>query len=117
MQLTASFDQRSPNRLVVRLGLGDVVHDLDQLVGAGRVRAVKLADLEADLAVRSVRMAWPGSYMPAPIVMTQPRVRCATGHRRHALVVDAVLEVDDHAVRLLQEPHDERGGPLGVVRP
>jgi hypothetical protein len=27
------------------------------------------------MPLRSVRMAWPGSYMPAPMVMTQPRHR------------------------------------------
>ena len=50
-----------------------------------------------------------------PIVMTQPR---SDGARDggDALVVDAVLEVDDDAVRLGQVAHDERRRPLGVVR-
>ena len=67
-----------------------------------RVAAVELADLEADASVPIGRSAapCPGSYRPAPMVMTQPSVRCATGHGRDALVVDAVLEVDDHAVGL-----------------
>ena len=50
MQLTASFDQRSPQRLVVTLRGGHVAHDLGQRLRARRVLAVVLADLEADAA-------------------------------------------------------------------
>jgi hypothetical protein len=32
------------------------------------------------------------------MVMTQPRQRSLADHGSHALVVDPVLEVDDHAV-------------------
>ena len=63
----------------------------------------------------SVRMQWPGSYIPQPIVMTQPEGAVAAGDGGHALVVDAVLEVDDRAV-VAHERRDEAGRPLGVRR-
>ena len=37
------------------------------------------------------------------------------GQLGHPTVVDSVLEVDDHAVRLGQEANREQGGPVGVV--
>ena len=109
MQFTESFDQRSPQRLVVTL-VGATSHMILASRSARSVTLPSCSPILKPIWLRSVRMAWPGSYMPAPMVMTQPSHRSRPGHRGHPLVVDAVLEVDDDAVGLLQV-RQRRGPP------
>src|SRR5204862_7905289 len=74
MQLTDSLDQRSPQRLVVTL-LGATSHMILARRSARSVTLPSCSPILNPMPLRSVRMAWPGSYMPAPVVMTQPRHR------------------------------------------
>ena len=76
MQLTASLDQRSPQRFVVTFAPATAASSS----AIRRARSVSRPSCSPTLKPsrpESVRMATPGSYMPAPIVMTQPSVRCA----------------------------------------
>ena len=75
---------------------------------------VELADLEA-------AADWVGPHGVAGLVHAgadgddAAEGALAAGDGGDALVVDAVLEVDDDAVRLREVAHDEGGRPLGVV--
>jgi hypothetical protein len=81
----------------------------------GGVAAVVLADLEAGAAgVGAGRVA--GLVHAGGDEDHAAQRALAAGHRRHALVVDPVLEVDDNAVRPHQVGRAQRGRPLGVVR-
>ena len=87
MQLTASLDQRSPQRLVVTL----LVATSFMMRAISRARAVSLPSCSPILKPTvplSVRIAWPASYMPALMVMTQPSVRSlpATAATRSSLI-------------------------------
>ena len=87
MQLTASFDQRSPHRLVMTF----VGATSFMMRAISRARGVSVASCSPILKPTepvSVRMAWPASYMPALMVMTQPRVRSrpATPATRSSLI-------------------------------
>ena len=76
MQLTASFDQRSPQRFVVTFAPATAVSSS----AIRRARSVSRPSCSPTLKPsrpESVRIATPGSYMPAPMVITQPSVRCA----------------------------------------
>ena len=75
-----------------------VVHDLGQRRARAACRAPSCSPILKPTLPASVRMAWPGSYMPAPIGDHAAERALAPGHRRHALVVDAVLEIDHDAV-------------------
>src|SRR5205823_4388406 len=89
MQFTVSFDHRSTNLFGERwskLTVNCMANPLAGLSGLGADR-----DHAAERAL-------------------------APGDRGNALVVDPVLEVDHHAVRLLEVLDAERRGPLGVVR-
>ncbi len=114
MQLTESFDQRSPQRLVVTL-VGATSHMILASRSARSVTVPSCSPILKPIWPRSVRMAWPGSYMPAPMVMTAAQAPLAPGRGGHPLVVDAVLEVDDDAVGLLQVLEAEGHRPLRVV--
>ena len=87
MQFTASLDHRSPHRLGVTL----VTATSFMMRAISWARGVSLPScspiLKPMLPV-SVRMAWPGSYMPALMVMTQPSVRSrpATAATRSSLI-------------------------------
>ena len=74
MQLTASLDQRSPHRLVVTLVPATSFITLASAWARG-VSFPSCSPILKPMLPESVRMAWPGSYMPAPIVITQPRQR------------------------------------------
>src|SRR5262245_2087777 len=86
MQLMASLDQRSPKRLVVTCVSATAVISAASAFARSVTRPSCSPILKPMVPV-SVRMAWPGSYMPAPIVMTQPSVRCvpATAATRSSL--------------------------------
>ena len=78
--------------------------------GARGIRAVVLADLEADRArVGAHRVA--GLVHAGADGDDAAERALAAGQRRHALVVDPVLEVHDDAVGLLQI----RAAPSGVA--
>ncbi len=87
MQLSASLDQRSPQRLVVTSAGATA----ERISASRRARGVSLPScspiLKADLPA-SVRSAWPGSYMPALMRMTHPSVRSrpATAATRWSLI-------------------------------
>jgi hypothetical protein len=97
------------------LGRGHVAHDVREAFGARGHLPVVLPDLESDLPVvgaNSVaRLVHAGADRDdgseAPL---------AAGHGGHALVVDAVLEIDDDAVGLLQVREPQGHRPLRVVR-
>ena len=74
MQFTESFDQRSPQRLVVTL-VGATSHMILAIRSARSVTLPSCSPILKPIWLRSVRIAWPGSYMPAPMVITQPRHR------------------------------------------
>ena len=90
------------------------IHDLREGVGARRSAAVELANLEPDgAAVGAHRVAW---FVQARADRDHAAERAlAAGQRRHTLVVDAVLEIDDHAVAGLQEANGEQRRPVGIV--
>ncbi len=74
MQLSASFDQRSPQRLVVTTAGATSL----MIWAIRRARGESVPSCSPILKAalpRSVRMAWAGSYMPALMRMTQPSVR------------------------------------------
>ena len=74
MQFTLSLDQRSPKRLVVTFATATSF----MILAIARARSVSLpssSPILNPIAPVSVRIAWPGSYMPAPIVITLPSVR------------------------------------------
>ena len=75
MQLMASLDQRSPKRLVVTCVSATALMTSASSFARAVTRPSCSPILKPMVPV-SVRMAWPGSYMPAPIVMTLPSVRC-----------------------------------------
>ena len=108
MQLMASLDQRSPKRLGVTW-VSATAFITSASSFARSVMRPSCSPILKPMVPMSVRMAWPGSYMPAPIVITLP------SHTRDALVVEAVLEVDHDALgREVLERHRRR--PLGIVR-
>src|SRR5439155_7597673 len=74
MQFTASFDQRSPQRFVVTCAGATSLRIRASARARGVSRPSSSPSLKPIVPV-SVRIAWPGSYMPAPIVITQPSVR------------------------------------------
>ncbi len=87
MQLSASFDQRSPHRFVVTTA------GATSLISAAirRARGVSRPSCSPILNAalpRSVRIAWAASYMPALIRITQPSVRSrpATAATRWSLI-------------------------------
>ena len=87
MQFTVSLDQRSPQRLVVTLAGATSLRSR----ASSRARAESAPSCSPILnpiVPASVRIAWPGSYMPAPMVMTQPseRSRPATPATRSSLM-------------------------------
>src|SRR5438876_333485 len=74
MQFTASFDQRSPQRFVVTCAGATSL----RMRASSRARGVSWpssSPILKPIFPVSVRVAWPGSYIPAPIVITQPSVR------------------------------------------
>ena len=97
MQLMASFDHRSPHRLVVTVVGATTLMASASAVARGVYAPVVLADLEAGAA--GVGADGVGGLVHAGGDQDHAAERAlAAGHRGHALVVDAVLEVDDHAV-------------------
>ena len=115
MQFTESFDHRSPQRFVVTF-VGATSH---MIFARRSARSVTLPSCSpilkpivpvvgADGVARLVHAGADGDDgSEAPL---------ASGHRGHALVVDAVLEIDDDAVGLLQVLEPEGDRPLRVVR-
>src|SRR3989441_8661576 len=107
MQLMASLDQRSPKRLVVTCVSATAFITWASSFARSVTRPSCSPILKPMVPV-SVRMAWPGSYMPAPIVMTEPRVHDALrrevlqGHRRRPLRV-VRLDRDEHRVERLRD--------------
>ena len=87
MQLSASFDQRSPQRLAVASAGATAESICASRCARGVIVPLCSPILKADLPA-SVRIAWPGSYMPALIRMTQPSVRSrpATAATRWSLM-------------------------------
>ncbi len=74
MQLIASFDHRSPHRLVVTLVPATSFITFASAWARG-VSRPSCSPILKPTAPESVRIAWPGSYIPAPMVITQPRQR------------------------------------------
>src|SRR6266545_2806180 len=75
MQFVVILDQRSPNRLVV-MTLGATAFMSSASARARGVSRASSSPILKPTALVSVRMACPGSYRPALIVMTHPSVRC-----------------------------------------
>ncbi len=74
MQFTVSFDHRSPKRFVVTF----VTATSLMILASSRARSVSLpssSPILNPIEPVSVRIAWPGSYIPAPMVITLPSVR------------------------------------------
>ena len=88
MQLMASFDQRSPQRSVVTLASATALMSVASSRAPRVCSAPSCSPILNPIAAVSVRIAWPGSYMPALIVMTQPSDRCrpATWATRSSLI-------------------------------
>jgi hypothetical protein len=74
MQFTVSLDQRSPKRFVVTL-VGATAFMISASLRARGESAPFSSPILKPMLPWSVRMACPGSYIPAPMVMTQPSVR------------------------------------------
>ena len=87
MQLIASFDQRSPQRFVVTL-VGATAHITSASARARGVSRPSCSPILKPALPASLRIAWPGSYMPAAIRITQPSVRSrpATAATRSSLI-------------------------------
>ena len=114
----ASFDHRSPHRFFVTV-VGATSLRMRASSRARRVAAVVLADLEAggarvgaDGVTRLVHAGADEDHAAERILGAR--------HRRHPLVVDTVLEIDDDAVRARAAPAEQAKRkvrrPLGVVR-
>ena len=74
MQLMASFDQRSPQRFAVSFA-GATSFMIRTSSRARSVSRPSSSPILNPSLPESVRIAWPGSYIAAPIVITQPSVR------------------------------------------
>ena len=74
MQLTASLDQRCPQRFVVTF-VGDTSLSTRASSWARGVSRPSSSPRWKPTDVVSVRIAWPGSYIPALITITHPSVR------------------------------------------
>ena len=87
MQLMASFDQRSPQRFVVTFVSATALMIFASSCARG-VSAASCSPILKPIGAVSVRIACPGSYMPALMVMTQPSDRCrpATLATRSSLI-------------------------------
>ena len=87
MQLMASLDHRSPHRFVVTVVGATTLMASASALARGVSRPSCSPILKPALPA-SVRMAWPGSYMPAAIRITQPSVRSrpATAATRSSLM-------------------------------
>jgi len=74
MQFTASLDHRSPQRLRVTLVPATSFITLASACARG-VSRPSCSPILKPTEPESVRIAWPASYIPAPMVITQPRQR------------------------------------------
>src|SRR6266851_3975377 len=108
MQLTVSFDHRSPKRFVVTLATATSFMSL----ASSRARSVSLP---SSSPILNPIAPVAGRVHPGADRDDAPERPLASGDRRHALVVDPVLEVDHHAVRLLEVLDAQRRRPLRVV--
>src|SRR5262245_39529133 len=102
-------------KVVRHLGAGHVIHHHGQPPSAFGVLAVELADLEAD-RLRVGAQGMTGLVETGAERDVTAKRPPAPSHRRHSLIIDAVLKVHDDPIGLSQVRQHQRRSPFGVVR-